>query len=176
VSLAFATTLGDKDLAVRSIKVNLLGILLALIFSAVLGLLLEIDPNLPEIASRTTVGIGDVVLALAAGCAATLSFTAGMPGALIGVMVAVALLPPLVTLGMLLGTGYWKEALGAALLLATNLICINLSGVTTFLIQGVGPLSWWETGKAKKAAHNAILIWTFLLSLLVLFIVLARSQ
>jgi uncharacterized membrane protein len=91
-------------------------------------------------------------------------------------MVAVALLPPLVTLGMLLGAGYWHQAFGAFLLLATNLICINLSGVTTFLIQGVGPLSWWETGKAKRATRNAILIWTSLLALLVLFIVLSGSQ
>ena len=32
---------------------------------------------MPEIASRTHVGLGDVVLALAAGSAATLAFTAG---------------------------------------------------------------------------------------------------
>ena len=90
-------------------------------------------------------------------------------------MVAVALLPPLVTLGMLAGSGFWKEALGALLLLLTNLICINLAGVVTFLLQGVRPRTWWEAKQAKKATRNAILIWATLLILLGVVIILARG-
>ena len=104
----------------------------------------------------------------------TLAFTTGVPTTLVGVMVAVALLPPLVTFGLLFGAGFWKDAWGALLLLLTNLVCINLAGVATFLVQGVRPLTWWETNKAKKATALAITLWAILLTALVLLIVLPR--
>jgi len=175
VALSLATTLGDTELARRSMKTGGVGILVALAFAALVGLLLEVDPNSPEIASRTYVGLGDVALALAAGGAATLGFTAGASSAVIGVMVAVALLPPLVTFGMLLGGQFWHEALGAMLLLLVNIISINLAGVVSFLAQGIRPINWWEADRAKKATRNAIAIWTFLLLLLVMIIVLSQK-
>lgn len=175
VALSLATTLGDNALARRSVNATAVGILVGLFFAAMVGILFQVDPTLPEIASRTMVGPGDILLALAAGSAAVLAFTSGAPTALIGVMVAVALLPPLVTLGMLLGSGFWEKASGALLLLLTNLICINLSGVVTFLIQGVGPRTWWEAKQAKKAVRNAISIWATLLVLLGVVIILGRG-
>jgi uncharacterized membrane protein len=95
--------------------------------------------------------------------------------ALIGVMVAVALLPPIVILGMLIGAGQWDMALGALLLLLTNLICVNLSGVITFLARGLRPLTWWDAKRAKKATRKAIGIWTFLLLILVIIILLSQK-
>jgi uncharacterized membrane protein len=89
-------------------------------------------------------------------------------------MVAVALLPPLVTLGMLMGAGRWDMALGALLLLLVNLICINLAGVVTFLARGIRPLTWWEEKRAKKATKRAIAVWTILLLLLVLVIFVSQ--
>jgi uncharacterized membrane protein len=89
-------------------------------------------------------------------------------------MVAVALLPPLVTLGMLFGSGHWDLAAGALLLFLINLICVNLAGVVTFIAQGIRPLTWWEADRAKKAARFAIIVWTSLLFALVIFILLAQ--
>jgi uncharacterized membrane protein len=85
-------------------------------------------------------------------------------------MVAVALLPPLVTCGMLLGAGYRQKAFNATLLLFTNIICVNLAGVVTFLLQGIRPITWWEADRAKKATRIAIMLWILLLSAL-LFII-----
>jgi len=174
VALSLATTLGDMDLARRAAKTNAVGIAIALVFAAVVGLVFQVDPNTPEIQSRTMVGIGDIILALASGSAAALSFTTGLSSALIGVMVAVALLPPLVTFGMLLGIGYWQGALGALLLLLTNVICVNLAGVTTFILQGIRPRSWWEAAKAKKATRIAVVLWIALLVLLTAVILLSQ--
>jgi uncharacterized hydrophobic protein (TIGR00341 family) len=171
VALSLASTLGDIDLTRKATKAIAVGVLTALLFSSVLGLFLQVDTEIPELISRTKVSLGDVVLALAAGSAAAISFTSGLLSALIGVMVAVALLPPLVTLGMLIGSGNWELALGSLLLFLTNLICINLSGVVTFLIQGIRPLTWWEKEKAKKAIRNAIFLWSILLMALVLIII-----
>ena len=99
----------------------------------------------------------------------------GLPSALIGVMVAVALLPPLVTFGMLLGLRLSRTCTGGALLLlSVNIICVNLAGVATFLFQGVRPRTWWEENRAKKSTRIAIFIWTLLL--LILIVVISHLQ
>jgi len=174
VALSLATTLGDIKLALGAMKTNVVGVVAALSLSILIGLVMKVNLAIPQIVSRTTVGLGDIVIALAAGSAAALSLTTGALSALIGVMVAVALLPPLVTLGMLIGEGQWEMAFGAMLLLLTNLICINLAGVVTFLARGIRPLTWWEADRAKKATQEAITLWTFLLLILIFVIVLSQ--
>lgn len=175
VALALATTLGDTELLRRSIKSNIAGSLIALIFSISLGYFLKVNPQIPELYSRTQVGLGDIVLALASGSAGALSYTMGLPSALIGVMVAVALLPPLVSCGMLFGSGHFTLASGAFVLLMVNIICVNLSGVFTFLAQGVRPLTWWETHRAKKSTKFAIMLWTTLLIILLVIIIQTKK-
>jgi uncharacterized membrane protein len=101
--------------------------------------------------------------ALASGCAGALVFTSGVSAILTGVMVAVALLPPLVASGLLLGGGYPTLAMSALSLFLVNLICVNLAGVMTFLAQGITPTNWWEKDRATKATRVAI---TLLLALL----------
>ena len=103
--------------------------------------------------------------------AGTLAFTSGAPGALIGVMVAVALMPPLVTCGMLLGEGEWLLSSGAFLLVAANVICVNIAGVATFALQGVRPRTWWEAEKAKKATVKASVIYILLLLALITILI-----
>lgn len=173
IALALGTTLADGTLLRRSLTVNLLGLLLGFVLSIGIGMVLPVDPTISEIAIRTNVSLSDVVLALAAGVAGTLSVTRGVSTALIGVMVAVALLPPLVAFGMLLGAGYGAAALEAGLLTLTNVVAINLAGAVTFLAQGVRPMSWYEAERAKKATRLAIGIWLAALGLLVTAILLA---
>lgn len=170
VAMSLATTLGDYELGGSAIKTNLSGITLSFIISVILGYFLEINPEQPEILSRTIVGYGDIILALASGIAGALAFTSGVSATLIGVMVAVALIPPLVVSGLLLGSGFLYKSLHAFLLLAANMICINISGTLVFLLQGIRPISWWEAAKAKKATKVAISLWTTLLIILILII------
>jgi uncharacterized hydrophobic protein (TIGR00341 family) len=166
VAMSLATTLGDLKLLRQALWTNIAGVMLALVAAVLLGLIFTIDPHVPAIASRTRLGVSDLVLALAAGSAGTFAFTRGLAGAVIGVMVAVALMPPLVTFGMLLGSGQLAPALGAALLVGSNVVCINLAGVATFLAQGVRPRTWWEEQRAKKATRIAIVTWVVLLAVL----------
>jgi uncharacterized hydrophobic protein (TIGR00341 family) len=176
VALALGTTLGDMALVRRAVWISAVGIAVGFAISLTLGLMLPVDPAIGEIASRTEVGLGDLALALAAGAAGALAFTTGAPTALIGVMVAVALLPPLATVGLLLGSGHFGDAEGAALLLATNVVCVNLAGVVTFLAQGVRPQSWWEAAQARKAVRVAVILWTILLVLLAVLILVAQER
>ena len=176
VALALATTLGDVALARRAMAVGALGVFTGLVLAIILGAFLTFDATIPELATRTEVGLGDIALALAAGVAGALAFTTGVPTALIGVMVAVALLPPLVALGLLLGSGHWRLAEGAALLFLINITCINLAGVVTFLAQGVRPRAWWEASRAAKATRIAVGAWILVLLLLALLITLAGQR
>ena len=133
VALSLGTTLGDLSLLRRALLTALAGIATTMALSVIIGVLLQVNPASPEMASRSGVGMGDIAVALASGCAGALAFTTGVSATLIGVMVAVALLPPLVTFGLLLGGGHPALAMGALSLFLVNLICVNLAGVTTFL-------------------------------------------
>lgn len=167
VGLSLATTLADGQLARKSIRASVFGIGAALLVSLLLGAWLPVNPGIPEIAGRTTISILDLGLALAAGAAAVLSLTVGVSTSLVGVMVAVALLPPLVAAGLLAGAGHQGLALKAVLLASSNLICINLAGVVTFLVQGVRPTTYWAAERSRRATTLALLTWTAMLGVLV---------
>ncbi len=172
VALALATTLGDMKLLKKALRTNLVGICIGLSLALVLGVLIEVDPAGVAIRNRTVVSPGDLVLALSSGAAGAFALTSGMSSVLIGVMVAVALMPPLVTCGLLLASGSVGMALGAAELTLANVICVNLAGVAVFLYQGVRPRLWWEAEIAKKATRRAALFWGVLLAALVALLLL----
>ena len=170
VSLAVGTTLGDLILVGRAIRTFIIEICIVVTIAAIIGVILTVDPEISAIARLTEVGYADVTIAFAAGAAGALAFTTGLSRAVIGVMVAVALLPPLCAFGLLLGSGHWDLSLDSLLLTATNIICINLAGVATFLVQGVKPTSWREAEKAKKAISVALALWITLLIVLVIIL------
>jgi uncharacterized hydrophobic protein (TIGR00341 family) len=174
VALSLGATLGDLPLLRNALLTALAGTAASLALAAVIGFLLEVDPTLSEIASRTRVGLSDVVLALASGCAGALAFTSGASATLIGVMVAVALLPPLVASGLLLGGGYPAMAMNALGLFLINLISVNLAGVMTFLAQGIKPTSWWEKDRATKATRITVALLLVLLAGFIGMILLLR--
>ncbi len=177
IALALATTIGDGALAIEAIKTNTVGVLIAFVMALVLGSLLpECSMFSHEILARTHVGLGDFVLALCAGAAGTLAFTSGVSGTLIGVMVAVALMPPLIVVGIQLGGGNVAAAGGASLLLATNVICLNIAAVVTFVVRGVRPARWWQADRAKKATRWALSLWSGLVVALIAIVVLRYNQ
>lgn len=167
VAQALAVALGDIDLGRRALQRNALGLSVALALAVLIGVGYDFDPYVDAISSRTDASIGSVFLALAAGAAGTLAYTIGLSGAVIGVMVAVALLPPLVVCGLLMGAGEWRAATGAGVLTLINIICINLAGVATFYLQNVRPRTWFENSRARQAVRISVPIWLGLLAILV---------
>ncbi len=163
VGLSLATTLGDKALMIRSMKSIIYGFSLGMILSITMGFLIQIDPEVYEISSRTVVSFADIALGLAAGVAGCLSFTRGISAAVIGVMVAVALLPPMVATGLLIGSGMFDLAFGAGILTVTYIICVNLAGVVTFLLQGIKPKNFRDRREGEELSRYAIIIWASLL-------------
>jgi uncharacterized hydrophobic protein (TIGR00341 family) len=175
VALSLASALGDGALARKAARSAVGGAAVALAVAVVLGMLLAVDPQGPEVLRRTRVSASDVGLALAAGSAGALAYTTGLPAAVIGVMVAVALLPPLTVLGLLLGAGLPGPATGALVLTVTNVTCINLAGVATFLAQRVTPRTGWEERQARKATLLSVGSWLAMLAVL-LWVILTRFR
>jgi uncharacterized hydrophobic protein (TIGR00341 family) len=166
IALAFAGTLGDRDLMRVAFRTNLVGLAFTLALSYLIGWFWPALTPGTELLTRTDVGFAGVVLALASGGAAVLSLTTGVASALVGVMVAVALLPPAATLGMMLAAGEYRLASGAALLLAVNVVSVNLAAHLAFGLKGVRPRTWIEIRKARQSAALLVLFWAAALTLL----------
>ncbi|QKK03000.1 MAG: TIGR00341 family protein [Pseudomonadota bacterium] len=166
MALALAATLADTRLGFRAIKTGMSGVVVAVALGLACGWVFDADPTLPEIASRTRISELDLVLALAAGGAGALATTSGIAGALVGVMVAVALLPPLLVAALLAGAGHWKGAAGAALLYSTNIAALNLAAMAVFLSRGITPRKWWEKKRARRSATLFMVLWFLILAAL----------
>jgi uncharacterized hydrophobic protein (TIGR00341 family) len=175
IAFAFATSLGDRDLMWRSLATSIAGLVLAFGLSVGIGLIWPVDLGGREILARTDVGMDGVTLALASGAAAVLSLTTGLSTTLVGVMVAVALLPPTATLGMLVGSGHRGPALGAALLLAVNVVCVLLAAKVVFLVKGVKPRTWFARSRAKQSMAIYLALWAVLLAVLIV-VILVRGR
>ncbi len=172
LALALSTALGDRELMARALLTNLVGVSIAFALCWLLGLLWTGALDSEELLARTNVGLDGVLLALASGLAAALSMTTGLSSVLVGVMVAVALLPPTATAGIMLGAGQYNLAIGALLLLAVNVVCVNLSAKLVFLFKGVRPRTWLEQKKARQSYTLFLLVWLVTLSILVTVIYL----
>lgn len=163
LAFSFGSALGDFRLIVRSARNAVAGLLLGIGAAAAISLVMPIDRESQELMSRTIVGLDSIALALAAGAAAALSISTGVASALVGVMVAVALLPPAAAIGLFLGAGEIAFAGRAALLLAVNILCIMLSAQAIYAYKGIRPRKWLERRTAAGAVRVNIAVLALLL-------------
>ena len=168
-NLAFAVgvALGDRQLIGRALLTNAVGLVVALSLSVVVGLLWTGETSADELTSRAEVNFPGLAIALASGAAAALSLVTGLSSALVGVMVAVALLPPTSAVGIFLGTGQFAMAGTAAMLLAVNLVSVNLAAHSILLWRGVRPRTFFENKKASRGRIISAATWVVLLLLLI---------
>ena len=164
MAMALAATVNDRALAFRSIRTLSAGVAGALAAGAILGTIIDVDPAVPELLSRTVVQPADIALALASGTAGVLALSQGASLSLVGVMIAVALVPPLAAAGLLWTSGYAALSLSALFLFLTNLVCINVAGIITFLAQGLTPKDWRITGRTLS-------LWLLILALFIALVV-----
>ncbi len=174
VALAFGSTIGDLKLVKQAARTGLVGTCIAVVISVGWGVL---DPAVEQIAVSPRIGYRDVVLALVCGFAGVLSILVGQAASLVGVMVAAALLPPLMRAGLFLGGGLWLPAANDSLVFLTNVICLNLAGITTFYVAGIRPARWWQEEAASRHRRRALVIWTGILLLLAgTILLISRSR
>lgn len=172
IAFAFGTSLGDRELVFSSLTTIVTGISVAIAVAYITGLIWPAQNITQELLLRTDINYAGTVIALASGAAASLSLVTGLSSVLVGVMVAVALMPPAVTIGLMLSDNSYDYAIGAVLLLAVNIVCINLSAKLVFLLKGIQPRTWIETKKARQSRTLYLLVWITLLLLLIAMIYL----
>ena len=164
MALALAATLADSKLAKHAIITSFIGYGIAIFIGFIFGLIFKNDVNIQNL------GHIYLLLAFSAGIAGAISITKGVIETLVGVMVAVALLPPIVASGILMGQCHVLAAVGMLLAFSINVVGTNLAAVLTFLVQGISPRTWWEKKKAKKTSWLFITIWLSILLALVILI------
>jgi uncharacterized hydrophobic protein (TIGR00341 family) len=175
MALSLGTIIGDRSLMKRAIKTDVVGIGGAFFLGVAIGAFLPADHSFVSRQMQASVGLSYVALALAAGTAGALAFTTRLSLGVVGVTVAVALFPPLVTTGLLVGMGHISTAGQSALIFLTNLIGINVSSIITFLVQGIRPGRWDESERAKKTVTIGLLVWLSVLIGCIVLIVLRSS-
>jgi len=133
----------------RGIRLQVVGLVAAIATAAAMGWLLQltvlIPPGLdirtiPQIAERTSPNFLSLFLALGSGIAGSLSIMRGSGSTLVGVAIAVALVPPAATSGLGIAFGLPGVAIAGAVLVVVNLLAINVSALTLFWVAGFKPL------------------------------------
>jgi uncharacterized hydrophobic protein (TIGR00341 family) len=170
LALAVGVALGDGKLVLHALRAGLAGIALAFVLSLAIGFGWPMTQVPAELLTRTYVGFSALAVALASGAAAAMSLVTGVSSALVGVMVATALLPPISAAGLFLGSGQISGARDAALLLAVNVVSVNLAAFSVLLLYGVGPRTFYEKRKARRGVIISGAIWVGLLLSLVAFL------
>lgn len=173
LGFAFGAALGDRTLMGEAAKSLAAGFAVAVGLSILAAAILPLDLEAKELLDRTFIGLDGMAVALASGACAALALTSGASASLVGVMVAVALLPPAVAFGMMLGAGDWRAALGAAELFGVNVASVNLSALAVFRYRGVEPREWLRKFEARQSRRRAFAVFGGLLALFALAVVFA---
>ena len=127
---AFAILLGEVRLLGRSLQTLSVGVISTTMLSLVLGYVADLPRFGSEVLTRTTPNLLDLGIALVAGGLATYAkLRSDAVSSLAGTAIAVALVPPVCVMGLLLSQQQWDGAAGAGLLFATNLLGILTGGL-----------------------------------------------
>ena len=115
------------------------GVATAILMSAALGTIVALPELGREVAARTQPNLLDLGVALVAGAVSAYAKLRPRVGdAIAGTAIAVALMPPLCSVGLCLSQGLFAGAWGALLLFLTNLVGIALSCMLVFVAAGLG--------------------------------------
>jgi uncharacterized hydrophobic protein (TIGR00271 family) len=142
MAMGLALAAGDLYLAIKATANLLASVSLAIGLSAFIVWLLPFHSITTEILARTTPTLLDLGIALFSGLAGSVAVSRMGGGEAVttlpGVAIAVALMPPLCTIGFGLGSGANLRIMGGAgLLFLTNLVAIVSSAFMIFLLAGM---------------------------------------
>ncbi len=190
IGSGLAIVLGDSRFLRRSVGAVLQGAVMAVAVGMIAELMALNMPLSHEIVVRTQPSLLDLAIALFSGLAAAYALCrSDAAGALPGVAIAAALVPPLATVGitftralsMFLQTGEAGSAfrlpLGALLLFTTNFVAISFAAALMFLILGYRPAAARkERKRLQTRAFRASVLLLILVSFLLVFTTYELAQ
>ena len=165
MAASVGTVVNDHDLFSRGVRLQIGGLILAILTAALFALVVRyanlIPPladvtSIPQIRERVAPDFLSLVVAVGAGAAGVVSLTSGVSTALVGVMIAVALIPPAATVGIGLAWGAPLVTLGSGVLLLVNVLSINLAALVVLWYSGYRPEHWFREGQARTATIKRI--------------------
>lgn len=130
-------------------------------------------PITHEIITRTTTSPIDVIVAILLGIAGGIAMVSTLPGILVGVAIAAALVPPATVTGIGLALLDWRIFSGSFLLTSSNIIGLILGSMVVFFLRGITPRKYYEKEKARK---YIILTMVFFIGLSVLLSILSVGK
>jgi uncharacterized hydrophobic protein (TIGR00271 family) len=157
MGLAIALVVGDAKLALQTGAVIIASTLLVIAIAALFTVALPFHTITLEISARvrpTTLDLAIAVCSGLVGAVVTVARGHRLSAAIPGVVVAVALIPPLAVAGFGIGAGEWHLIYGSMLLYGANLAGIVLSGMMVFMLIGMyrrdisGVAERWHTDRA----------------------------
>ena len=169
----------DDALFGRGLKLQVLGFAIAIGAAAAFAWFVKtvnlvppgLDPTtIDQVSSRLTPGFLSLAVALGAGIAGAVSLRSGVSASLVGVMIAVALVPPTAVIGIGIAWGLPVVVLGASVLVAVNVLSINLAAMTTLWYSGYRPDNWLRRDEARSATLSRIGVLVGVLVLLSVFL------
>jgi len=151
---------GDDALRSEGFRYQALGVGVVIGASIGLGLLARLaglEPSgvdivlVAELEERVSPTLFSVLVALGAGIAGILSLTRGFSEAIVGVMIAAALIPPSAAVGITAAWGMSGATLGAFILVIVNLLSINAAALATLWIAGYRPQGLFEVSPTRRS-------------------------
>ncbi|MWV63727.1 TIGR00341 family protein [Halorubrum sp. JWXQ-INN 858] len=179
MSAAVGTVVDDDELFRRGVRLQALGVALAVGSAAVFATVLRatnlvppgVDPlTLAEVSERLAPNVLALAVALGAGVAGIVSLMTGVSAALVGVMIAVALIPPAAAVGIGMAFGIPRLAVGAGVLVLVNVLSINLAALVMLWYEGYRPERWFREDDAKAALVKRAAILVAAIALLSVFL------
>ncbi len=170
-ALAFAITTWNKHMYLRSIKVIIVSILLAILSSIFISFIVPFSSLTTEVMSRVSPTMVDLFVALFSWAVAFLSlWFKRLEENIAGVAMSVALLPPLSIIGIWVFFLDFSVAQWSFLLFIANLVAILVIWIIVFYMFGFFP-----TNKQWKKRSFFILLLVFV-SILVVSLPLQKSM
>ena len=127
-------------------------------------------PITSQIMIRSNPTIIDILLAFILGCAAGLALITDFSELLVGVAIAVALVPPAAVTGIGLAMLNFKLAFEAFLLTLINLLGLQLGSIIILNLKGVTPRKYYQKNVAQRYYKYFLYIILTLLTLLALIL------
>ncbi|PSQ03509.1 TIGR00341 family protein [Halobacteriales archaeon QS_4_69_31] len=167
MTASVGTVVVDEEMFTRGVKLQVVGLLLSVASAAVFAWFVRtvnlVPPitdvtAIPEVRERLAPDFLSLVVAIGAGVAGSLSMTTGVSSALVGVMIAVALIPPAATVGIGIAWGRPMVSLGSGVLVLVNLLSINLAALVVLRYSGYRPTQWFRLNEARGATVRRVAV------------------
>ena len=179
MSAAIGTVVDDEALFRRGVRMQILGVAVAVLAATLFAVALRslalvppgLDPlELAEVSERLAPNVLVLVVAVGAGVAGIVSLMTGVSATLVGVMITVALIPPAAAVGIGIAFRIPRLVLGAGVIVAVNVLSINLSALVMLWYEGYRPQRWFREDEARAAFLKRVGVLVLAIALLSVFL------